>query len=273
VEALLKLGCDGIKIMEAPDSRAHRGYGLNDSRFEAMFALLEKEQIPINIHCADPEEFWLEGGCYYGGNFISKEQHYKEVFEVLDRHPRLKVCFAHFFFLSNYPEEAERVMNKYPNVYFDLTPGTEMYYNFDKNIPFWQCFFKKYSHRILHGTDANTYKDFNPQLEALVYRKLTEKGEFTQNCYGKDFTVSGLALDNKTVENISFNNYFRFFGSEPKNVDEKFFYKCCEKVLNDITAEPTDEHYKRSFSLIPWLKDDPTQQRSMDFLKYALGNK
>ncbi len=274
VEAMLKLGCDGVKLMDAPDSRRHRGMGFNAPEFEKMFTLLEESGTPVNIHVADPEEFWAEGGSYADPSYISKEQHYEEIFEMLNRHQKLKVCFAHFFFLSNFSEEAVRVMEKYPNVYFDLTPGTEMYYNFDKNIEFWHGFFTKYSHRILFGTDSNTYKDFNKELELLVYRKLSENYDlFTQNCYNKDFVIKGLNLDADTVEQIAYKNYFEFIGKEPKPVNQEFFYECCERLLADITAEPTDRHYKRSWSLMPRLANDPTQQAASDFCKYALSHR
>lgn len=274
VEALLNLGCDGIKLMDAPSLRKHRGIGFNSPVFQKMFTLLEEQNIPVNIHVADPEEFWESGKFSSEDGYISNKQHYEEIFEVLDRHPNLKVCFAHFFFLSNFPKEAERVMEKYPNVYFDLTPGTEMYYNFDKNLDFWREFFPKYSHRILLGTDGNTYKDFNKELELLVYKKLSKDTEyFTQNCYNKDFVIKGLALDKDTIQNISYNNYFRFIGKEPKPVNEELFYKYCEKVLADITAEPCDKHYKRSLPLFKILQEDPNQRVASDFCKEVIANR
>lgn len=96
-----------------------------------------------------------------------------------------------------------------------------MYYNFDNNIKFWHDFFTKYSHRILLGTDCNTYKEFNQELELLVYRKLTEGYDyFTQNRYNKDFVIKGLNLDKETVEQIAYKNYFEFIGKEPKKVNE-----------------------------------------------------
>ena len=272
VEILLSLGCDGIKLMDAPELRRYRGIGFNDAAFEEMFSFLEEKQIPVNIHIADPEELWDNGKLPKEDGYISKKQHYAEIFEVLNRHPNLKVCFAHFFFLSNFPKEAERVIEKYPNVYFDLTPGTEMYYNFDNNLDFWRDFFEKYSHRIMLGTDGNTYKDFNKELELLVFRKLTENGVFTQNCYGKDFTVSGLGLRKETTKKIVYKNYFDFIGRVPREVNKELFYSCCEKLLFDITAEPCDKHYKRSMPLFKFLQDDPTQQRAVEFCKKCLAD-
>ena len=112
VDKLLDLGCDGIKIMNSPDTSRFMGRGLSDARYEKMFALLEELGTPINIHVADPETFWDEGKQYHDPSFPSKQWLYDDIFNVLDRHPGLNVTFAHFFFLSNFPEEAAREMDQ-----------------------------------------------------------------------------------------------------------------------------------------------------------------
>ena len=235
-----------------------------------MFQFLEERESPVNIHLADPETFWDVGQEYADSSFPLKSQMYEEAFEMLDKHPRLRVCFAHFMFLSNFPEEAERVMEKYPNVWFDLTPGVEMYYNFDKQIERWQMFFEKYSHRILFGTDCNIVKKCNKELELLVYRKLTEKGAFSQYCYGKDFNVMGLHLTEETASRICYENYFAFLGREPKPVNVEKFCDCCRRIIDDLDKEPYDEYYVRGGTLIPDLIKDPKQSISYNFCKKAL---
>ena len=173
-KALLDMGCDGIKMMYAPSTRKRLGYGVNDARYDGLFTYLEDNGIPIVIHVNDPEEFWEEralteyeksrGWGYFDGTYLSKQEIYDETFQMLDKHPRLRVTFAHFFFLSNHIEEATRVLETYPNVHFDLTPGWEMFLGFSKDIDAWQAFFEKYADRILFGTDCNDIKDFNPQI-------------------------------------------------------------------------------------------------------------
>lgn len=273
VEHLLDLGCDGIKIMNSPDSRRFRGYGLNDMRFDAMFTMLEERGTPLNIHVTDPETFWNEGKPYHDPSFPSTELLYSETFELLARYPKLNVVFAHFFFLSNKPEEAVRVMETYPNVKFDLTPGVEMYYNFDNNLDFWHDFFIKYADRLLFGTDSNTLKTCNKELVALVYRKLTEKHDyFTQNCYGRDFVIRGLELPENVVEKICGLNYLGLVG-EKKPVDQDKFYACCERVLHDIRKNPVDEIYAASGEFIPDLLKDPMQKNATDFCEKALAER
>ena len=95
------------------------------------------------------------GWCYAGKGFESYEDLHRETLELLDKHPKLNAILAHFFFLSDDMAEAERIMEKYPNVYFDITPGTEMYENFAKYTDSWREFFIKYQERIIFGTDAD----------------------------------------------------------------------------------------------------------------------
>ncbi|MBE6778707.1 MAG: hypothetical protein E7541_04895 [Ruminococcaceae bacterium] len=258
-DALLEMGCDGIKLMFSPDLRRFYGRGLDDPYYDKMFDLLETRGVPLNIHMADPEEFWGPGQRYDDPSFPTKQQLYEETFRRLDKNPGLRVAFAHFFFLSNQPEEAVRVMETYPHVHLDLTPGTEMYYNFDSRLDFWRDFFTKYRQRILFGTDCNTNKSCNRELEQLVYRKLTETGPFTQYCYGRDFHIHGLGLDEETVRCITHDNYFRFLGASPRPVNRALLRRAARRVLDDLATQPVDEAYVRGGELIPDLKNDPEQ--------------
>lgn len=270
-EKLLDVGCDGIKLMFAPELEKYYGMGLNHKYYDKMFSMLEERGTPVNIHLADPENFWDVGGKYHNRGLPSKEQMYEEAFEMLDRHPKLKVTFAHFMFLSNFHDEAVRVLEKYPNLWLDITPGCEMYINFDKELELWHDFFTKYSDRIIFGTDSNTIKTCNIQLENLVYKKLTEKDIFTQNCYGRDFVVNGLSLSDDVVKKICYENYFKRLGDVATVVDTNRFYEYCERVLRDIEKDPVDEYYIKGGELIPDLKKDPTQSVTTNFCKFALG--
>lgn len=273
-EALLDMGFDGFKFMYAPTFPQFFKRRMNDPYYEKMFALLEARGVPVNIHVNDPEEYWRAGGSLCDPRFPTKEELYAEAFDVLDRHPNMKVTFAHFFFLSNSPFEAERVMQKYPNVWFDLTPGTEMYHNFDNNLDFWRAFFVKYRDRILFGTDANTFKTCNQDLVRLVYRKLTEsKNRFTQTCYDKPFCIHGLELDEETVDCICYRNYFARLGQTKVPVDTDRFYAACARVLHDIETEPFDVHYIAGGELVPHLREDPNQQLATDFCRKVLSER
>lgn len=272
VENILKLGFDGIKIMNSPNLRKFVNTKICDEKYHKMYAFLEEKGVPVNMHVNDPRTFWENGN--YDITIPSYDEIYAEAIEMLDKFPNLNIVFAHFFFLSDNPKEAERIMETYPNVRFDLTPGVEMYRNFPKDIEYWREFFTKYRKRILFGTDSNSIKKCNKSLNGLVLNFLTHShDEFVQpDVYGKDFHLRGLALDEDVVEDICYNNYIDFVG-EVKPVNKEIFYKCCERVLNDIKNNLRDEYYIAGGELIADLKADPEQKISTDFIERVLSEK
>lgn len=254
IKALLDMGCDGIKMMWAPDTRKRLGHGIDDERYEEMFTYLEENGIPMVIHVNDPEDQWIprelteyeksRGWGYFTEGYLSKQEIYDETFKMLDRHPKLKVTFAHFFFLSNFIDEAERVLETYPQVNFDLTPGWEMYLGFSKDIDAWQKFFIKYQDRIVFGTDCNDTKDFNPDIYELVRQGIShDKTEFTMPAY-RDYPIKGLDLPSEVLEKICWYNYKKLV-PEIKKVNMDLVLKAAERLYSDI-KDTTDENTKES---------------------------
>ena len=72
---------------------------------------------------------------------------------VLARHPRLRIVFAHFFFMSAQLDRLSGILDRYENVSVDLTPGIEMYENFSAAPERARAFFVRYADRIIYGTD------------------------------------------------------------------------------------------------------------------------
>ena len=105
-EILMNLGCDGIKFIQMkPDRRIVTGKGLNDLSYDMALSAMEERGTPAVIHSGDPETFWdinqmtpheIERGWFYGdGKHLSCEKIYEEDFEMLKKHPHLKVTFVH----------------------------------------------------------------------------------------------------------------------------------------------------------------------------------
>lgn len=245
---LMNLGCDGIKFIQMkPDRRKALGKGLNDPSYDRVLSIMEERGTPTLIHSGDPETFWnrdlmteaeIGYGWFYGdGTHLSCDEIYEECYAMLKKHPKLRVTFAHFFFLSNKIEEARRVMETYENVNFDLTPGWEMYLGFSKNIDAWHDFFEKYSDRILFGTDSNDGKTINGDLVDLVRMAIThDKSEFSMPVWKHQ--IKGLALSDDTVRKICYGNYVRFAGDTPKPVNDPYMHETAERMLSDIQEDP-----------------------------------
>ena len=277
VEKLLELGFDGIKLMDMnPLLRRINGRGVDHCAYDKMFDLLEERETPVLMHANDPKEYWVSPanltgkGEYTLPEYESYETIYQETLEMLRKHPRLNIVLAHFFFLAHDPEKAEWFLDSFPNVKLDLTPGTEMYHQFAEKIDVWHDFFCKYRNRILFGTDTNTYKDFNKEINQLVYTTLIhDHSEFTMPCYG-GYQIRGLGLEEEVVKRICYGNYVDFVGEEPRNADMDRFRQAAEAILIDMKKVPQDPYYERAGEIFPYLRKDPKQEISIRFFEGAL---
>lgn len=239
----LAAGFDGLKIIETkPNCAKETGVRMDDEAFEPMFAYCEEHQIPILWHNGDPADFWDEalntpelaekGWAYGDKSFLPLKELYAIVERVLDRHPKLNVTFAHFYFVSDDPAHAARMFEKYPNVRFDLTPGTEMYEGFTLRRNFFRPFFVENSHRILYGTDTDVTAGGTPDYTHCIYegvqRFLTTGESF--EFFG--LNIHGYALPRPVLENIFRNTFVSFAGETPKPICREAVPEALRYVLS-----------------------------------------
>ena len=242
LEELEKIGFDGIKLIEGKPTM-HRTIGKNllNSDFDVFFDEAEKRGTHIIFHATDPIEFWTkEGGDYYGDDtFASNEEIYRQVYTILEKHPNLKVTFAHFFFKSENPSELIELFEKYPNVCVDLTPGWEMYLSFYENKEYFKEFFKEYSKRIVLGTDAYFPRptECSNWLVDRVYRFISSPDVVKAVA---DRYESGLCIPDEAIEDITYKNFERRVSVSPKPINvsalqeyyEKYKYKMIDKDID-----------------------------------------
>lgn len=227
---LLAMGCDGIKMLETkPTEQKQTKLPLDDAFYEPFLAAAEADGTHLLWHVADPEEFWdpekvtqtaIDAGwAYVDGSFPPKEEFYRQVYAVLERHPNLNVTLAHFFFLSADGERLAKLFDTYPNVNVDLTPGCEMYGNFGKDPQYWRDFFIRYQDRIEFGTDAHNQKLMDGCMVKYdtVYRFLTTGEEME----AWDLQFTGLALPEEACRKICRDNFVRRVSATPKPVDKQ----------------------------------------------------
>lgn len=257
VKRMLACGCDGIKMIEGkPDLRRMLPIPNFDApAWEPYWAFAEKVGLPILWHVNDPEEFWdkekiptwaKNQGWYYGEETINNEAQYTQVLNVLKKHPHLKIIFAHFFFLSAQLDRLAQILDTYPNVCVDLTPGIEMYINLSANREKAIAFFEKYHTRILYGTDigartviagkSHLNQDESQNRSDIVRTFLTQEGEFTIKADGnfligtEDFQLKALNLRPEITQNIFYANFIRMVGEKPHVVEPKLVIKECKRI-------------------------------------------
>ena len=259
VGKLTQMGCDGIKMIEGkPDIRKILPVPPFDSpAYEPYWAALEESDIPLVFHVNDPEEFWdaeripdwaRAQGWYYGdGTYINNETQYAEVLHVLERHPNLKVIFAHFFFLSAQLPRLADLLDRFPNMCVDLTPGIEMYGAFSRDPQAARDFFIRYQDRIVFGTDIGAKALLNTPglgiepgesgLRIRVVRSMLENdGEYTLDV-GDGFLFGrfagpyrGLSLPEGVLRKIYSANFERLAGSSPRPLNPAAIAAECTRL-------------------------------------------
>lgn len=240
VDAFVAIGCDGLKMVEGkPTSRQVMNIPATDAYFADYWARVEELGLPIVWHVNDPEEFWepdklpawaREQKWGYGPEDVQKEQLYAEVDEVLARHPRLKVIFPHFYFLSADLARAGRFLDEHPSVNLDLAPGIEYLYNLSRDPDATHAFFTRYADRILYGTDlmSRLTVDEGRYRAGIIFRWLETEDTFRVPA-GVDFllgkpedgVIRGIALPDDVLAKLYGGNFTRLVGAAPKPLDRE----------------------------------------------------
>ncbi len=266
VDMLRGLGCDGIKMLEAkPEYRKMlRVPPFNSAEFAPYWEKLAESQFPLLMHVNDPEEFWdaakapkwaFERGWFYGdGTYVNNEAQYAEVLDVLKNNPQLKVIFAHFFFMSAQLPRLAEILERYPNVCVDLTPGIEMYTNFCGNLEKTRDFFLKFQDRILFGTDIGAKAllvtpEKGIELDEsygrifLVRNFLENPGEFCLQSDGgvlfgdAEIRLRGLGLPPQVLQKIYRKNFEKIASPEPRKIDPGAIVEFCDQVERMIELQ------------------------------------
>ncbi len=270
IDFLSACGCDGIKMIEGkPEMRKMLPVPPFDSEaFAPYWEKLARAQMPLLFHVNDPEEFWdrqripdwaIQRGWFYGGgSYINNEDQYREIFNILARNPSLKVIFAHFFFMSAQQSRLADLLDRYPNMYIDLTPGIEMYHNFAAAIDKTREFFLKYQDRIMFGTDIGARALLVDPSQGIqlsesrgrvyVVRNFLENaGEFYLNPGGgflfgdSKIPFLGLGLPDDVLEKIYHKNFERAVGLTPRPLNPALIIELCNRIEKMIEIQGSSQ--------------------------------
>ena len=219
LELLTEAGCDGWKLLESKASvyRELR-LPLDGPVFEKAFSFAEETSLSLIWHCGDPSTFWdasrapafaVENGWLcIGKGYPSLEELNLQVENVLKRHPRLKATLAHLYFTSDRREYAEKMLDSFEKLFFDLTPGSEMYWDFMDDREYWQSFFDRYRDRLIYGTDmvddeGDVVFGSQDEIVRLVMNVLKGNKPFIV----RDHEGTGLGLPDHILEMIMHENF------------------------------------------------------------------
>lgn len=257
-------GFDGVKMLDGkPGVRKALGTPLDHPNYDKMFDYAARRQIPIMYHINDPVEFWHEdqlpqwavkSGNFYGdGTYPGKYEIEEETFRFLRKHPHLKICIPHFFFISDQHGLCCEMLDRYPNLYLDITPGWEMYENFAGDVPLWRKFFTNHAHKILFGSD--TYSDHWQETIHSMRCALETTDEFT----AFEEHVIGLDLPEETLRQIYFTNYYKFVGGTRKKLNVPMVLEYADTLKAMADGPDKAEIWKT----IDQLKDQIAEYKSL----------
>ncbi len=238
----VEMGFDGFKsLLGLPSVRKRIGIGINDSRFDKFFAFLEHEGIPYVVHVGNPAMYWdktkvpeeaIRLGRFYDESFLTLEELHQEALDLLRKFPKLRVTFAHGFYMGDDIDRMKWMLDTYENVTIDLAPGTPFFVDVCENLELWKKFFEDYQTRILFGSDTYV-PDSNPKtiLANTVCNFLETKGPYT--CHDGS-VIMGIDIDGEMLNNICWNNAIRR-NANIRPLNYSFIVEECKRLLAEET--------------------------------------
>lgn len=223
-ERFMRRGFDGIKLLRGGKPNYHRqyGYAYDHPIYADLFAFCEENGVPITMHNNDPLIHWdvknapqraIEQGWVYDETYPPQSYFFEVLDRVLERYPRLNLAIAHFGFYSDDLPRAAAMLERYPNLKFDITPAILIYEQFSQTPAETEAFFRKYHDRLIFGTDADSHQ----VGEKKAYTNL--KNRLTSAFFGggEPVTIEGryihpIRLSEEMLENLYYNNAMRFVG-------------------------------------------------------------
>jgi predicted TIM-barrel fold metal-dependent hydrolase len=224
-------------------TRQQTGLSLDAPEYDAYYSLLESAGLPILYHV--------------------NAQYRPEIDGLLPKHPNLKIIFAHFYGGSRDLQRLRRFLDKWPNIYVDLAPGS-IFRGLSDNRDEARELFIEHQDRILFGTDASASTPQSVERSKLLVRflrrilerkdnlDLAEIGVFEpeendptiteqQRLSRQEFWAEhGLYLDDEVLERIYAGNFARVVGSDPKKANARIALTECERLLERVSQEVDD---------------------------------
>lgn len=251
LEMLVAAGFDGWKIIETkPAAYKNLQIPLDGPVYEPAFAYAEEIGLPIIWHAGDPATFWdpttapadyiAKGWVYNTPEHPTLQECYRQVETVLARHPKLKVSLAHLLFLSDNPDYAFQLMDRYPHLNLDICPGFEMYQNFVKEPHIWREFFTKYQDRLIYGTDRRdnsddvTYGYYDGTYNYIIRALFEDKPLDRDGVKGV-----GCGVPWEVHDKLFAGNFIRLNGTQPKALNKEAM-----AVYADWLAQYLDDNWK-----------------------------
>lgn len=223
-------GAVGLKIFKNLGLHVHKTDGsrlkVDDPELDPIWEKCAELNIPVLIHVADPQEFfepidynnerWLELALYPDrryqdrSKFPTFEELMTERNNMVARHPHTRFILAHFGWAANDLARAGALLDKNPNVYYDVAA---VLYDFGREPRAARAFFIKYQDRILFGKDS-----FQPDEYPYYWRTFETADEYFD--YYRDYhafwKLYGLDLPDEVLKKMYYQNALKVTPALPR---------------------------------------------------------
>jgi uncharacterized protein len=186
---------------------------VDDPELDPIWETCARRNVPVLIHIAEPPAFfepldytnerWLELALYRDRRHqdgVRFEQLMSERNNMIRKHPNTKFILAHFGWHANDLARAAKLLDQYPNVYYDVAA---VLYDFGRQPRASHEFFVKYQDRILFGKDS-----YQPDEYPYYWRVFETSDEYFD--YYRDYhafwKLYGIALPDQVLRKLYYSN-------------------------------------------------------------------
>lgn len=231
-----RAGAVGLKVVKTlgltlrERGREGKLVKIDDPRFDPMWEAAGKLNLPVFIHIADPDAFFLPidrfneryeevqrhpDWSFHGKDFPSKRELLEQRNRVIERHPGTTFVGSH---VANHPEALDEVsawLDRYPNLHCDIAARISELGRQPRRAG---KFFEDYQDRIVFGTDIA--QRVGPSLYRIYFRFLETMDEYFDYApnpvppQGR-WKIYGLGLPDAILKKVYTNNAARLLGLAP----------------------------------------------------------
>ncbi len=225
LEADVRAGARGLKISKALGlyvrDRAGKLVAVNDSRLDPVWAKCGELGIPVVIHTADPDAFFLPidgtneqygalvrkpNWSFHGRDFPSKDTLLAQRNDIIERHPQTIFVGLHMANRTENLAEVAALLEKYPNVYVEF--GARV--NELGRQPYTaRKFFVKHQDRILFGLDRNPPGAYHYRVYFRFLETWDEHFDYDRRPGLGRWKIYGIGLPDEVLEKVYYKNALR----------------------------------------------------------------
>ncbi len=222
LEVDVRAGARGLKISKALGlyvrDRNEKLIAVNDPRLDAVWAKCGELGIPVVIHTADPDAFFLPvdarneqyqalvrkpNWSFHGKDFPTKDALLEQRNDIIARHSKTVFVGLHMANRTENLAEVAALLKKYPNLYVEFGArvnelGRQPYTS--------RKFFIEHQDRILFGLDRNPPTAYHYRVYFRFLETRDEHFDYDRRPGLGRWKIYGIGLPDEVLQKVYFKN-------------------------------------------------------------------